>query len=298
MHYNKRIHKKYKIIFLILNYKTYKDTIILAKEIACFQGFGSEYGVVIVDNASPNESWNSLLEEFDVKDDIYLVQSQKNGGYASGNNVGLQYMQHSPPTYVCIINNDVHFSESSIKKLVDVYERIANVGMLSPIQVLPDGTFMQTKHELPTFWDDLCSLLPARLKKRKETIYESNTPDSNLMMVDIIQGAFVFISYQLMESVGYYDERTFLFCEERILTHKVHLVGKNNYILLDETYLHQHSLTICNETNYFQRQKMLFDGKLVYCKYYRKHPFLKSCILKSVFSLSTLFFKLKLIFNK
>lgn len=288
------IDRYYEIIFLILNYKTYEETIKLAKELIAYENFGSKYGLVIVDNASPNESWQELQYALSNKDDVYLLLSEENGGYACGNNVGLRFMEKCPPKYVCIINNDVHFTEKAVQHLMEVYERLPNAGILTPIQKLPNGCYLQTKHELPTFVDDLLSVLPYSLKKRNPTVYLSNTNKKNLMEVDIVQGAFVFMAYKLMQCVGFYDECTFLFCEERILTHKVQAVGKKNYILLDETYLHQHSLTINSETSELQRRELLFKGKMVYSRNYRKLPYLKSLILWAIFILSTPLVKLRL----
>ena len=57
-----------KTVFLILNYKTYNDTIRLTKELLL-----NELGdrlVIIVDNASPNESFSILNNTFKKTDKV------------------------------------------------------------------------------------------------------------------------------------------------------------------------------------------------------------------------------------
>lgn len=280
------IDKEYEVLFLILNYKTYQDTILLVREIMQFKYFGDKYGVLIVDNDSPNESWIQLRNNFAGEKGVFLLQNHENGGYAKGNNVGLYSMAHSSPKYVCIINNDVHFSENTIEHLIGMYELLPNAGMIAPIQVLPNGNKVQMSYKMPSLIADLNSTLPINLLRNSYGEYQSNTQWPNVEKVDIIQGAFIFTNYSLFKSLGFFDDRTFLFCEERICAFKMKKAKRNNYLILDCTYLHQHSLTISSEASKMRQRKYMLHGRLVYARYYRKFPLLCTNLLKLVYIIS------------
>lgn len=286
----KKYEKKYKVAFLILNYKTYHDTIILAKEIMSFKEFGSEYGLVIVENASPNESWIELNAFLGNKADIYLVQSLENGGFAKGNNLGLRFMAQCAPKYVCIINNDVHFSSKTIKNLCKWYDNLTNVAFIAPRQILPNGKeALFNSMDVPTLKSDLAWYNPF---SRKRHLYTENTTIKGIHEIGIIPGAFIFTDYKTFKALGFFDESTFLFCEERFIAKEAQLAGLKNYIILDETYLHDHSTTIRNEASEERQRKMIMKGRLLYYKKYSTCPIISTIVLQSFFYLNEVYLRL------
>ena len=94
-------------LYLILNYKTYNETIYLIRELLS-QDIRENF-ILVVDNCSPNESFIRIKEAFQTEKRIECIRTDENGGYAKGNNYGLRYAKKYNPKYICIINNDVHF---------------------------------------------------------------------------------------------------------------------------------------------------------------------------------------------
>lgn len=77
-----------RISFIILNYITWQDTL---KEVYLLHDntkikFAD---IIVIDNASPNESANKLLRLL-VEMVFLFIASENNGGYAAGNNIGLR----------------------------------------------------------------------------------------------------------------------------------------------------------------------------------------------------------------
>lgn len=275
-------------VFIILNYKTYKDTILLTRELLK-QGLGNRQ-VLIVDNASPNESLTALTEEFRQEKQVEVISSGENGGYAKGNNFGLRYAKKYNPEYACIINNDVHFSMRTIERLEEEYRKIKDVALLSPLQCdYPSGEvtrFLNLKR-IPTFWDDMKMSL---LVKYAQHVFKPDVPGGNLQEVEIVPGAFLFISYRLFESLGFFYEGTFLFCEERFTAKKIKDVGLHSYLMMDEKYIHAHSGTIGKEASPRRGFKMTFDGRLLYAKKQRRWPFVQVPALYVCYAISQLVF--------
>lgn len=63
------------------------------------------------------------------------------------------------------------------------------------------------------------------------------------LKVDVVSSLFV-IRTEILKSVGYFDERTFLYGEENILALKLKRIGLNNYILLNDKFSHVHGEVI------------------------------------------------------
>lgn len=272
-----------KTVFLILNYKTYNETIQLIDELLSEEL--NDRLILIVDNGSPNESYKILTNRYIGSEKVEVISTGKNIGYAKGNNYGLRYAKKYNPQYVCIINNDVHFSLALIDKLECVYSSIENVALLSPVQHLLDGkpaVFSNLK-KIPSFYQDLKMTLG--ISSVVKHIYCPDNTYKNLQKVEIVPGAFLFISYPLFENIGFFFEGTFLFCEERFTAKKIRDQGLCSYILLDEYYIHAHSLTINKEKSNRSQLNLLFKGRLLYTKYYRKYSNAKICMLYIAYGL-------------
>lgn len=280
-----------KVLYLILNYKTYSDTTNLVFELLK-QDNNSEDSILIVDNNSPNESFQQLFNSFKNEKRVEVIATKENGGYAKGNNFGLKYAKKYNPEFVCLINNDVHFSNKTIEKLTVLYNELPNPAIISPIQLLPDNKsphFGVTQVlRMPTMLDDIKSCFFFYRKNNHE--YLENVEIKNIQKVDMIPGAFLFIRYNVFEEIGFFDESTFLFGEERLLAQKIKDRGLSNYIVLDENYIHAHSTTINQESTRKQRAKYLYEGKMIYTKTYRRYPLLKCIIISFAYYLNRFLF--------
>src|SRR3972149_7664758 len=83
-----------------LNYKGWEDTVLCVKSI---QKAHDAPHVIVVDNASPNDSVLHLRRELPGLD---LVTVEKNRGFSGGNNVGIQKALRMGAEVVHILNND------------------------------------------------------------------------------------------------------------------------------------------------------------------------------------------------
>ena len=79
--------QKNKVAIIILNYEAYHETEKCVKSIFD-KGLDVE-GIVIVDNASSNESFSYLKRKYKSNKSVKIVKSNKNVGFAKGNNIGI-----------------------------------------------------------------------------------------------------------------------------------------------------------------------------------------------------------------
>lgn len=271
-----------KTVFIILNYKTYQDTIRLTDDLLR-QDLGDR-SLLIVDNASPGDSYEVLTRTYKDVPQVEVVSSGVNGGYAKGNNFGLRYARKYNPQYVCIINNDVYFELSLIEKLEKKYVSIREVAFLTPVQHLLNNrpAPFSNLRQIPSFWDDLKMTIGLGGICAKH-IYKPDVEGGDLQEVEIVPGAFMFINYSTFERIGFFYEGTFLFCEERFVAKKIRDCGLHSYIWLDEHYVHAHSVTINKEGSKKWQQKLLLNGRVLYAKHHRTYPLLKVEVLKTAY---------------
>lgn len=264
------------IIFIILNYKSYKDTVQLCKEILDQQY--ESFKIIVVDNASPNESLAIIQKELACNNSIDILESNTNGGYAKGNNIGLKYVERYNPRYVCVLNNDVHFTKYTIDQLIKIYPTLDRPAIVAPMQILPGEKKLEYKTLYsPTFFEDLLDLTPFTRK----TVGYSDILKNQI--VDEVPGAFLFVDYSVFKKLGFFCEDTFLFCEERFLGKAAKEHGYKNYIINSLSYLHMHSATIGTTTTRKFQRLCYQRGVLAYTKRYRKLAFFKCALLQLAF---------------
>lgn len=102
----------------------------------------------------------------------------------------------------------------------------------------------------------------------------------------------MFASFKTFKEMGFFYPNTFLFVEERFLAVKVKQLNLNNYILLNETYVHAHSKTINTIHNQISKYKLLYKGWLEFTRVCRSNGKVKAIVLKPLIYLSLLEMKL------
>ncbi|TXD47756.1 glycosyltransferase [Polaribacter sp. IC073] len=273
---------------ILLNYNSYQDTINLVAELQ-LQTLAKELQIIIVDNASPNNSYEQLKPLEKQYQNVVVLQTGANLGYAKGNNFGLDYLdKHIKPTYVAILNNDIILPYNCFEKLVEKYTILDKPAIIAPKQLdVNNREFLPYK--INTFLDDCLNLFYIfKLFHKRNALPYTDTSGQRAMKVEMIPGSFMFASFERFKKMGFFYPNTFLFVEERFIAVKAAELGFNNYILLDETYVHAHSKTINTVFNPVKKFQLLYVGWLEFTKVCRTHGNLKSVILKPLMQLSLL----------
>lgn len=255
--------EKAKLAVIILNYKSWQETIKEAD--LCKRQLNVDYqNIIIVDNASPNDSAEMLEKEAKNRKFI-LIKSDTNNGYASGNNIGMRYAYNEGYKYAWILNNDIIINDKKIVfKLINIFKKDKMVAVVNPDIYAPDGHMFNRDVKKPTFFDYTIGANKYRKNGRRikdlggyAYIYR---PQGCCMMVDL----------EKMNEVDYMDEHTFLYVEEPILAERL---LKKNYrcaCCLDAQIIHNHSTTVKSVFAKNKIRKMNNESFRYYLKEYRK----------------------------
>ena len=107
---------------ITVNYNGLKDTCALIDSIP----FNEDMEVIVVDNGSNENEANVLQERYPY---IKVIRSDKNLGFAGGNNLGIKSAKGK---YIFLVNNDAIFKEFKPQILIRRLESSPKIGMVCP----------------------------------------------------------------------------------------------------------------------------------------------------------------------
>lgn len=258
-----------KINCVILNYNDASTVLELINEIGGYQALDR---IVIVDNASTDDSWE-MLQTLETKyAHVDLLHSEKNGGYGAGNNLGVRHAVNvNEADYVLIANPDVKFSEACVKRLAGVLFRHEELAVATAL--MEDQTYGEMKNgwKVHEFWGELFAMGPIsrRLLKKRLNYPEKYFEGKKAVYVDAVHGSMLMANGKKFLEAGGYDEGIFLYQEETVLARRLKNRGYKSLLVLDQKYRHEHSVSIKKSfKGQMDRQKLRNASVLYYMKHY------------------------------
>lgn len=263
---------------IILNYNDYSTTMTLVDEIKDYMALKS---IVVVDNNSTDQSYEELKQLEDEK--ISVLKTNTNGGYGFGNNIGIRFAYSElKADYVLIANPDVHFSNDTVEAMVDMLESNSSIGICAPTALKPSGENQTLiAWRLQRLWDYALSSSMIYLKYFSKKYYKQNHfKYYKWAEVDVVPGSLLMINADYMIKYGMYDEENFLYSEEEMLAIKFKKQNLKTILLLNESYIHEHSVSISKSfPSEINKKKMNLNSRMfVLDKYYQAKPFQKRLI--------------------
>lgn len=259
-----------KLGIVVLNYKTYLDTVDCIKSIQK-QDY-EELEIVIVDNCSEDGSYEKLLNDFNEVNNIHILYSNSNIGFAQGNNLGIMYCREKLKcNFVFILNSDTLFTESNIcTELIKSYE--AGIGVINPACCNIDGSFQSPYgkfsgnmwkdtlfHLLFIIWSFIRNILKISVSI-SENLEQENIEDMNKYKY-IIQGPAYILTPSFFENYNKLFPKTFLYEEELLLAWYIEKANlktsfmKTPFIIHKEAGASNH-LTKSNKKLFLQLQSL------------------------------------------
>lgn len=257
---------------VILNYNSYQQTSELVSHVVKYAEISN---IVIVDNCSADNSYAELQQLANQLTNVFVVRCDTNLGYAAGNNVGIRYAEeHFAPDYLMIANPDVYFDEEVVSEAISVLEGNAAehygpVGLVAPRMDSKASFRTSYAWKLPTKKDMYLYNFMALRKWLHVLEYPKEHFKEKYALVDVLPGSFFIGKTDALRKVGYFDEDTFLYWEENILSYKLREKGYTNVIMNCISYEHRHGATIDQEISSLKKRLELnYAGQVVYAKKY------------------------------
>jgi N-acetylglucosaminyl-diphospho-decaprenol L-rhamnosyltransferase len=271
---------------VILNYNDSETTKVLLDKII---NYNDLHYIIVVDNKSTDDSF-SVLEKYK-SEKIHVLLAEHNGGYGYGNNLGIKYAYEILASdYILIVNPDVCFSNECVRELRQVLINEDDCVIATPVPLKPNGDRQEVvTWKLPTANQEIlsASVFLTRILGSKVTYNPEYFEKKSYCSVDVVQGSMLMVDAPIMVKYGMYDEEFFLYGEEQVLAYKLKENGYKSIVLLNQFYVHNHSVSINKTYNSLVKTKQfLLNSKLLYLKKYLGLKGLKLYFTRGLFSLA------------
>lgn len=246
--------EKNDLFIILLNYNSAEDTIecinsIIEKEIKI------EYTIVVVDNYSTDDSTSKLRNI----ENIVLIESDKNEGFASGNNLGIKYAMNNGAKYILLLNNDTIIEENAISNQLKAFEHDKEIGIMG------SRIMYYYNRDLINYCGGNINWFRGNTKhcRLKEKFNESIP---KVEYTEFITGCSMLIKREVIEKVGYLPEEYFMYYEDLDYCIQTKDKGYKLAVATDSVIYHKVSASSGGDTSPFSikwmtRNRIFFINK-------------------------------------
>lgn len=197
---------------------------------------GLELEVIVVDNASQDESLNMLATEFP---EVEVIANATNVGFAAANN---QAIARATARYLVLLNPDTEIIDEALVKMVNYLDQHPTVGVVGPKLVSPTGTvqggaagYDPSLVTVFTYALMLHSLFPHRVRSLwlAKKAYKAAEIE-----VDWVAGACLMIRASTIRQVGLLNTSYFMYAEDIEWCHRIKRAGWRLVCLSEASVVH------------------------------------------------------------
>lgn len=234
-----------RILIVSLNYRTAEMTLRSVRAaLGAIRELEAE--IVIVDNDSRDGSFDRICEAVATEDwaqgqPLRVIQSDENGGFGAGNNVGIRARMSdgSAPDYVYLLNSDAFPGPRTIRALYDHLENHPEAGFAGSYIHGEAGDPHVTAFRFPSLWSELEGAIrfgPVSRLLRSKAV-PIGVPERT-QRVDWLAGASIMMRQSVLDEIGLFDETFFLYFEETDLCLRAARAGHETHYVRDSEITH------------------------------------------------------------
>jgi len=186
-----------RVTAVVLNWNGPDDTIACVMSLRDSGHEGLD--IVIVDNASSDHSVARFRAEIP---DVPLLTRPANGGYATGNNVGIRYALEHGADFVLVVNNDVVVTRHFLEPMLAEMEADRAVGIVTCEAKFQSDTSRLYPTGGSISWFRGAGVMLPRRKRYQRTV------------VDFVSGCILLVRREVFEKLGLFDESFFMYFED------------------------------------------------------------------------------------
>lgn len=174
--------------------------------------------VIVIDNGSTDQSGEELLRRFP-NQEVKVVISPENLGFAGGNNLGIRYAREYGAEYVWLVNADTKIDSHALTALVEEAKKHPEGGAFGS-KILYDGVPAKVaerggRQDVSVIWG-----AGGKIDPRTQTIAMTgwhevdNEQYNSLRTCDYLPGCSLFFPLSTVDKVGGLPEEYFMYFEE------------------------------------------------------------------------------------
>lgn len=195
------------------------DPSLIRDVLASVRATGGDLRVCVVDN-SPTDSLRTVVEE----SECAYIHDPSNPGFGASHNRALRELPASE--YHLVVNPDISFPPESMNALLDFLRAEPDVGLVTPRILFPNGEPQYLCKRYPSLFLLFARrFIPGRLQflvKRWMDRYEMRDCGyDRIMEVPYASGCFMLFRRAVLDRIGGFDDRFFLYMEDADISVRV-----------------------------------------------------------------------------
>lgn len=239
-----------RVSVVLVNYKGVDDTITAIEHLRQLDWPLSALEIIVVDNASGDDSVARLRELGDI---ITLIESKQNTGFAGGCNLGVS---HANGDYLAFLNNDARPDSQWIRAALDAFRSSRTVGAVASKVLDWDGDKVD-------FTDAGLTWYGMGYKPRTAEPYRGDAESPRDVL--FATGSAMFVRRDVYEEMGGFDERYFMFFEDVDLGWRINLAGYRVRYAPASIAYHKHHASMAKEASF--KETYLLERNALYTLY-------------------------------
>jgi N-acetylglucosaminyl-diphospho-decaprenol L-rhamnosyltransferase len=198
---------------------------------------GIEAEIIVVDNHSGDGSLEALVPLFPA---VQFIANEENTGFAHANN---QALRRARGEYVLFLNPDTVLPEDYARVCLDFFRDKPKAGGLGVRMIDGGGRFLkESRRGFPSPWVAFCKLsgLSAVFPRSRHFAgyYLGHLPEKGSHPAPVLSGACLLVRRSVLDIVGGFDERFFMYAEDIDLSFRLEQAGYQNYYTSGTTVIH------------------------------------------------------------
>jgi GT2 family glycosyltransferase len=198
---------------------------------------GFSHEIIVVDNASSDESRTYLERRFPL---VVFIWNDKNLGYGKANNQGLKIAKGE---FILFLNPDTIIPEDCLERCMQHLRTKERAGALGIRMLDGTGNFLrESKRGFPTpnaaFYKltGLSALFPR--SQRFSRYHMGHLDPLQNHVTDVLAGAFMMATKQILDKIGGFDEKFFMYGEDIDLSFRIQQAGFENHYFAETPIIH------------------------------------------------------------
>lgn len=214
-----------KVHVVILNWNGLEDTLMCLSSL--YKSQYDNYKVVVIDNNSTKNELKIIQKKFP---EVHGIQCKSNLGFTGGCNLGIEYALKENASFIWLLNNDALVFPETMQNLVTELQEDHSIGMISPVIFDKEFKYIENCGS----YIDFETLQIVGLKSIDEYIELKKKSHFNIAL----WGTALLIKREVIENVGYFDNRYFAYAEDQDLSIQVLRNGWKNSVSINASICH------------------------------------------------------------
>lgn len=205
-----------KISLIILHYSNKELTFRCLESVRRLETPDFKLQVIVVNN-NPQENLSDLKKKFG---DFAFIKTERNLGYAEGNNAGIRQALKDGADYIVLLNNDTEMAKDFMVQLIKVAETKKKAGILAPkIYFAPGYEFHQDRYQKSeqgkVIWFAGGRVDWANIATPHLGVDEVDQGQyDQIKKTEFISGCAMMVKREVLEKIGLLEGKYFLYFED------------------------------------------------------------------------------------